>query len=166
MKTLPVKLRIADAEPFSTFLAAASSALGLFADADMDALPAGARAGVAELRSACELLGVTIPSREAPDDAYRGVVIIEWPAPYGAGPYSAMHGGGATITDAVTGALLATVSRAVVTSCPAGLVTAELTMLADADGDPLPDGPPAFNQEETRTGTFTFLVTEMRVRDR
>lgn len=161
-----VELKIADAEPFSTFIAAVGSTLGLFAGVDLDALPEGARAGVAELRSACEALGASIPAREAPDDAYRGVVIIEWPAPYGTGPYSAMHGGGAAITDAVTGALLTTVSRAVITASPQNLVTAELTMLADADGEPIPDGLPVVEGGEIRTGTFTFLVTEMRVRDR
>ncbi len=166
MTSAVVEPRIADAEPFRTFIAAVGSALGLFRDADMDALPAAARAGVAELRSACEVLGAAIPPREVPDDAYRGVVIIEWPAPYGAGPYSAMHGGKAAITDAVTGALLTTVSRAVVTASPQDLMTAELTMLADAGGEPVPDGPPVVEGGTVRTGTFTFLVTEMRVRGR
>lgn len=98
---------------------------------------------------------------------YRGVIRIEWPPP-GAGPYSAMAGCRVSITDAVTGKPVTACSHADITvHADAGeLVTADLTLFADADGEPLLDGDAVLNGDGTDilTGVFPFLVGEMRVR--
>jgi hypothetical protein len=97
---------------------------------------------------------------------YRGVVIIEWPASVGTGPYACMVGHAITITDAVTGKLITTCTSSDVTvhADANSLVTANLTLFADADGEPLLEGGPVIGDEEILTGTFPFLVAEMRVR--
>lgn len=98
---------------------------------------------------------------------YRGVVIIEWPAPYGVPPYSALIGRACTVTDAVTGKPILTCTRVVVRASMDEIVTADLTVLADADGNPLLDGEPVVAPcgREFLTGTFPFAVSEMRVRN-
>lgn len=96
---------------------------------------------------------------------YRGVIVIEWPPPIGGGPHGAMLGKLISITDAMTGELI--------TACPAAdvvvhadvdyLITADLTLYTDADGQPIlrlsavPD-------EGAATGVFPFLVAGMKVR--
>lgn len=102
-----------------------------------------------------------------PDDAppaYRGVVIIEWPAAHGASPYSSMTGWKVSVADAVTGKPITTCTRITVHVDPGALVTADLVMLAGADGEPLLDGVPDGDGCQARA--FPFLVTEMRVRNR
>lgn len=99
-------------------------------------------------------------------EQYRGVIIIEWPPPVGTGPYSAIPGPSVTITDAVTGKMITTCSHAdiVIHADVAEIVTAELTLFADADGNPVLSGPSVAGDGEILTGTFTFAVSEMRVR--
>lgn len=97
---------------------------------------------------------------------YRGVVVIEWPAPVGTGPYACMVGHSVTITDAVTGKRVRTCASADITvhADANSLVTADLTLSAGADGEPLLDGEPLVDGDEIRTRTFPFLVAEMKVR--
>ena len=100
-----------------------------------------------------------------PGPPYRGVVAIEWPAPAGGSVYACMLGRGVKISDAVTGKLITTCTHADITvhADANALVTADLTLFADADGEPLLDGTPEVDGEEIRTATFPFLVSEMRV---
>ena len=116
-----------------------------------------------------------IPDRRGtPEDdtapASRGVIRIEWPAPDLASPYAAMLGRLITITDAVTGEMITTVSYADITvrADAREQVTAELTMFTDADGEPLTGGLPVADNDGGgfRQGTFTYVVAEMRVRNR
>ena len=101
---------------------------------------------------------------DAEPDQYRGVVVIEWPAPYGASPYSSMIGWQVAISDAVTGKPITTARDVTVRADMESLVTADLTLFADANGEPILDGMPVMKDGEPLTGVFTFLVSEMRVR--
>jgi len=97
---------------------------------------------------------------------YRGVIIIEWPAPVNAGsPYNVMAGCLLTVTDAVSGAQIKTCTDITIRANAEALVTADLTMLTDEDGEPL-FGEPVPDGGGFRTATFPFLVGEMRVRAR
>ena len=104
---------------------------------------------------------LTVPAEGA---QYRGVIVIEWPAPYGTGPYSAMNGWKVTVADAVTGKPIPTCTSITVHVDPGALVTAGLTMFTDAGGEPLLDGDPVRDGDGFRTGVFPFVVSEMRVR--
>jgi hypothetical protein len=77
-----------------------------------------------------------------------------------------MTGWKVTVTDAVTRRRITTATGISVRVSPESLVTADLTVFTDADGEPVLDGQPVMDGGEIRTGTFTFLVTEMRVRER
>ncbi len=159
-----VELRFADEEPIRSFIDGVSSALGLFSGVDPDELPEPARLAVMELRSACETVGASVPAREGPDADFRGVVIIEWPAAHGASPYSAIAGHRVAVTDALTGKLIRTCLGVTVRADPQRLVTADLEMLADENGDPLFDGEPVPDGDSFRSGVFPFAVSEMRVK--
>jgi hypothetical protein len=99
-----------------------------------------------------------------PGPPYRGLVSIEWPAPAGSSPYACMLGRGVKLSDAVTGKLITTCSDITVYADAGALVTADLILFADEDGEPLLDGKPVLDGEGFRTGTFPFVVAEMRVR--
>jgi hypothetical protein len=99
---------------------------------------------------------------------HRGAVILEWPkpAPNGVG---ALIGNLVTVYDPFTGAepgpkLITTVSEISLRVTMGEFVTADLTMFADADGNPVYDGKPHIRDGEIVTGTFPFIVSEMRVR--
>jgi hypothetical protein len=106
--------------------------------------------------------GVKAESRAAQN--YRGVIIIEWPAVKRAAPYNVMAGCLLTVTDAVSGAQIKTCTDIAIRANAEALVTADLTMLTDEDGEPLFDGKPVPDGGGFRTATFPFLVAEMRVR--
>jgi hypothetical protein len=101
------------------------------------------------------------------EGAYRGMIRVEWPPANPASPYTALPGSLITITDAVTGQPISTVTHADITirADAAARVTAELTMLAGLDGEPLADGAPIMGGEGIRQGVFTYAVTEMTVRE-
>jgi hypothetical protein len=115
---------------------------------------------------------------------YYGHVIIEWPAPLKPGEVRALTGWRCAILNAATGKPVTTVEKIFVppvTAAAQAFITCELTMLADDKGMPLlelervpdPQGRPGHIGHERiyvdddgriRTGTFPFLVAEMRVR--
>lgn len=111
-----------------------------------------------------ESAGEKPPSPAAEPEPFRGVIIIEWPAPFGASPYSALSGWHCAVTDAVTGKPVTTCSRITVRADVNEIVTADLTLFADADGNPVLDGDPVPGDGEILTGTFTYAVAGMRVR--
>lgn len=160
-----IEFKFADEEPIRSFIARVASAAGFFAGIDPDGLPEAGRLGVAELRSACEAVGASVPSREGPYAEYRGVIVIEWPAAYGASPYSSMPGRKTEITDALTGKPIRTCTSLTVHADMGGLVTAGLTLFAGEAGEPILDGEPVPDGDGFRTGVFPFLVAEMRVRE-
>ena len=94
---------------------------------------------------------------------YRGVIAIEWPPPTRPGPYGAMTGHNVAVTDLLTGKPV-TCTDIRVHADPERLVTADLTLFADADGEPVLDGEPVAGDVGFLTGTFPFLVGEMRIR--
>jgi hypothetical protein len=94
---------------------------------------------------------------------YRGVIIIEWPPGTGKGPYSAIVARLMSITDAMTGKPIRTCVHAEIHVAMDALVTAELTLFTDEDGEPLFDSEPLLRDGEVVTGVFPFLVAEMRV---
>jgi hypothetical protein len=98
----------------------------------------------------------------------RGAVIIEWPkpAPLGVG---ALTGRLTAVYDPFTGGApgpkpITTVSGITIRVGMDEIVTADLTMFADADGNPVYDGMPHMRDGEIILGTFPFIVSEMRVR--
>ena len=105
------------------------------------------------------------PAREAAPP-YRGVIVIEWPPPAGTSPYACLNGSGVAIADAVSGKPITTCSDLVIHAEIQALVTADLTMFADKDGEPILDGEPVLDGDEIQTGVFPFVVSEMRVRPR
>lgn len=112
---------------------------------------------------------------------YCGRVIIEWPAPHESRP---LPGWGCAILNADTGKPVTTVEKLsipAVTADAQGAITCWLTIFTDQDGKPLlelerrprPDGKGWAELVYLRdgdmskgiaTGTFPFLVAEMRVR--
>lgn len=97
----------------------------------------------------------------ARDLTAHGSVIIEWPAPRGEG--RPMPGWDVAVYDAASGRQMLNVMRATLVSAePENLVTADLTMLADEDGNPAAE--PHLRDGHVITGVFRFLIAEMRVR--
>lgn len=172
-KLAVVELRFADEEPVRSFIAAVSRAYDRFAEAspeDLRGLPAAIADGILGLQEAVSILvGPVLPppagTRE--ESPYRGVISIEWPPP-GASPYSSMLGSTVSVFDAATGKQITTCSEFDITvhADAAARVTAELTLFAGADGEPLLGGMPEPDGDEIRTGAFVFAVHEMRVRGR
>lgn len=95
-----------------------------------------------------------------------GHIIIEWPAPRGTDYPRLMPGWACAIFDAATGKPVTTAEKLVIPAVTVDarrFITAELTMLADEDGNPVFDGNPHVRDGEIITATFPFLVAEMRV---
>lgn len=98
-----------------------------------------------------------------PSDQFQGYLTIVWPKP---GP---TFGELIELFDADTGQRITSVLEMKVHAAPRNMVTAELLMLVNERGEPLPaDARPirAEGSEEAATGTFRWLVTEMRAASR
>lgn len=98
---------------------------------------------------------------ESPHE-FAGTIIITWPQSRG----GVLPGWAITLTDEVTGGPIRTVTalRVVLNAAADELVWAECEMFADADGKPILNGEPLVAPEGMPlTGTFPFLVSEMRV---
>lgn len=118
------------------------------------------------------------PGDEPPQTVIWGRVIIEWPQFWRKDHSHALSGWQCTVYEAESGHPVVTVDKLAipaVTVLADRWVTCELTMFADETGEPIlfpephPDHPgscKAYQGEDGRIlrGTFTFLVTEMRVR--
>jgi hypothetical protein len=167
-----VEFRITDDEPFWSFTTGVTEALGEFGtldDRQLAALPEGFRRGIERLHAACKGIGAERPvtARNPPENGYRGAVIIEWPGPpkHGVGPVRACL---AAVYDAFTGdspdPKMIPVTEITVHAPADGFVTADLTMFADADGNPSYTGMPVVRDGEIITATFPFRVAEMRIR--
>lgn len=93
-----------------------------------------------------------------------GSMIITWPKP-GKGH---LFGGRIALADADSGEVITTALDLDLTvhTDTQSLITAEITMFADADGKPLGPGEPvtyAEDGENLATGRFRWLVSEMRI---
>jgi hypothetical protein len=99
-------------------------------------------------------------------------VIIEWPAP--CKPGAPLAGWGCAIFDAGSGKMITTVSQVLIPAVrvvPERWIECELTMSAGEDGEPViglepgTSGMSAVLDDDgnVRTGTFRFMVAEMRV---
>lgn len=96
-------------------------------------------------------------------DEFQGYLTIIWPKP---GP--GILGERVTMLDADTGQPITSVLEMKLAAAPKKLVTAELLMLVDEEGQPLSaDTAPLLTEdgEGARTGVFHWLVAEMRTAD-
>lgn len=159
MAETTVGIRIADMERLKALVDELIAAVGAFDAAELESLPPEIRDGLGALRNAAENYA------EPPT---WGAVIIEWPAP--PKPDRILPGWGCKIFDAESGEQVTTVTELLVpagcvTARPERFITADLTMFADDDGKPVPCGcaVPLDENGKIRTGTFRFLVAEMRV---
>jgi len=98
-----------------------------------------------------------------PTDEFTGRLIITWPKsdrPALLPPLTILH-------DADTGEQITSVASFTLSAdATENLVTAELTMLTDADGQPLASAATPIltdDGEDVRTGVFRWAVAEMRV---
>ena|SRR5579872_846627 len=170
-KAVPIAVKIADYEPVRAVIAGTAEAVRLFgqlSEEELAALPDAARDGIAALTVECK------PRLTLPENApHWGLVIVEWPAAV-PGPRP-MVSWKVALIDAASGDRILTAERVVIRADASSFVTAELTMFADDEGRPVlfpeasPDnraGPVKVYLDEhgkVRTGTFPFLVAEMRV---
>jgi hypothetical protein len=154
-----VEVKIADSEQFQALMRSLRSAAESFAtlsDEERAALPGAARDGIDTLIAAAR------PESGSDEEhrAFHGRVIIEWPPPRN----GILASWGCAIYDAETGKLVTTASKVMVTADVQDLITCNLVMFADEDGNPVFDGKPRFRDDRIITGTFPFIVAEMRVR--
>ena len=97
---------------------------------------------------------------------FEGVIVIEWGKPRpGARSVEPLPAWKTAIFDALSGKPITTVSKLEIHAPANGLVTADLTMFADQDGQPVYSGNTVYpgGDGEILTGTWPFLVAEMRV---
>jgi len=96
---------------------------------------------------------------------FDGTMTVTWPRPRG----GAVPAWAVSLADAATGEAITTVTGFTtrIHAVAGDVVWAEVTMFADGDGRPLLSGRPVLaplaDRDAVKTGTFAFLVTEMRV---
>jgi hypothetical protein len=160
-----VEVRIADHEKVQALFDGAAAALSRFADLgdeDKATLPQPAVEGIEALAAACAaVLGEDAPP-PLRDLTPCGSVIIEWAPPRGAGRL--MPGWDTKVYDTVSGDEIgSSVLRIRLIDVDASRVlTADLTMLADEDGNRAAG--PHVRDGDVITDVFRFFVSEMRVR--
>lgn len=163
-KSAVVGITVGDWEQFPSLAYGVARALERFGEVgneSMAALPESVRDGIAALRDgaakAAGLVPGAVPSLPNP-------VIIEWP-PKERAPR--LPGWGVSITDAVTGEPVNTVTRVAATLLvdAQDVIMADLTMFADEDGNPVTSGAKVYIRDgEVIFRTFRAVVSEMRVR--
>lgn len=92
---------------------------------------------------------------------YTGRVIITWPQPQA----GLIHGATVKLTDADSGEGIVSALDLTVSVALDAAIVAEMTMLTDAGGQPLPAGVSPVRDEDgetLRTSRFRWLVAEMR----
>lgn len=161
-------LKLPEWEPLRSLVKGIAEAAGMFASLDpdqLDSLPDAALLGIARLRgTVAEFTGAEASPVPVRDFTADWPVVIEWAPP--ADAHCALLGCLTSVSDALTGEQITTVTGAqiIVDVDAAGLVTADLTMFADEDGNPLPAGLPLLRGGQELTGVFRVYVSEMRVR--
>jgi hypothetical protein len=115
------------------------------------------------------MAGIETTGTTGPGVAYLGVIAVEWPPPRPGYECAPMPGWKIAVFDALNGRQITTVTRLVIHASANDVVTADVTMFADLDGQPVYDGKPYYRGQadlagEVVYGTFPFLVAEMRVR--
>jgi hypothetical protein len=112
-----------------------------------------------------EPAGVETTDAAGPGVVYQGVIALEWPAPRPIrGGVHPLPGWQIGVFDALNGRQITTVTRIELHASAVDMVSADVTMFADLDDQPVYDGKPHERDGETIWGTFPFLVAEMRVR--
>jgi hypothetical protein len=116
-----------------------------------------------------ELAGIETTGTTGPGVDYQGVIALEWPEPRPGYECAPMPGWKIAVFDALNGRQITTVTRLVIHASASDVVTADVTMYADLDGQPVFDGKPYYRGQaglggEVIYGTFPFLIAEMRVR--
>jgi hypothetical protein len=111
-----------------------------------------------------EMAGIETTGTTGAGVTYLGVIAIECPQPRPGYEYAPMPGWQLAVFDALNGKPVTTVSRLVIHADASDIVTADVTMFADEDGQPVYAGRPRVRDGETIWGTFPFLVAEMRIR--
>jgi len=110
-----------------------------------------------------ELAGIETTGTTGPGVTYQGAIAVEWPEPRPGYECAPMSGWGVAVFDALNGRQITTVTRLEIHARANDAVTADVTMYADEHGQPVYTGPPRIRDDEVVTGTFPFLVAEMRV---
>jgi hypothetical protein len=156
-----VEVKIAGTEAFQALarsVAGAAESFARLSDEEKAALPAAAREGIEALaRASGEPAG--------PEPCYHGYVVLEWPQPVTTLTFPrAMVAWNVAVYDACEGTPVTTVSKLTVRASADSWVIADMTMLADEQGMPIRDGKPVIRDSKVLEGTFSFLVSGMRVR--
>lgn len=109
-----------------------------------------------------EPAGIETTDQVGPAVAYQGHIGIEWPAPAPGGTSLVLPGWGCTVWDALSGLPITTVTRIELHADALNVISADVTMYADENGQPVY----SHRKDEPwpREGTWPFLVAEMRVR--
>jgi hypothetical protein len=120
-----------------------------------------------------EFAEAEIVGEHDPGVVFQGVIALEWPKPRPASQVEPLPGWGISVFDAISGRQIMTVTNLEVHASASGMITADLTMLTDEDGKPVYELEPgerkgsfkvAMEGGTPREGTFSFFVSQMRVR--
>jgi hypothetical protein len=113
-----------------------------------------------------EITDAEMDGDDIPRRAYQGYVIIEFPVPESTPEHprpGILAGYNMMVVNAADEKPVLTVSRVELHAEANDIITADLTMMADADGRPLMDTSVIYRRgDEIVTGTFPFIVTGIR----